>query len=299
MYWSSKLKRAINLERKPRLPDRFSSESGPDEIRGILAENPVIRGDASIIDQFIENGDVVYYRRGQTLIQQGDQSSHVFFLLAGSVDIHFRSQLGSIREAPNQVGELAATKPGAARSATVTARTDEVAALRVSGGAFQRIYATNQNFRQRLEIEKDSRFRERIAAGQVAKENSSIAWFLTALASAAAVACITWFLTGPLHWTHTTQLLTTLAASILSFLVILLLNPVFFWRRCFWAAFVAMIGTHWFGRYVLIEVDEGLQITFGEHAEGMSSLDTTLQITSFLAVMLICAVRDHAVTRRA
>ena len=299
MYWLIKLKRLMNLEKKARLPERFSSEAAGEDIRRILAENQAIHGDAAILDQFIKHGEILYYRRGQPLILQGEQDNDVFFLLAGSVDINFKNQLGSIREAPNQVGELAATKPGAARSATVIARTDEVAALRVSGSIFHSIYVSDGSFRQRLEIEKEARFRERIAAGHVVRQNASHFWFLTALASALVVACIVWFATYSLPWTQTTHIIGTLTASVLSFLTILVLNPVYFWRRCFWVSFVSMFGTLWFGRYVSIQFSEGFQMVFGAHTEGGSGVDAAIEALPFLAVMLICAIRDRAVTQSA
>ena len=109
MYWTSKLARFFGLEKPAKLPARFSSNSAEEDIGRILADNPAISGDESIIAKLMADNDIVYFRRGETLIQQGDQEDHVFFLLSGCVDIRFRAQLGSIREAPNQVGELAAT----------------------------------------------------------------------------------------------------------------------------------------------------------------------------------------------
>lgn len=297
MYWTSKLARLFGLEKAPTLPGRFSADSADEEISRILGENPAISGDESIITKLMADKDIVYFRRGETLIQQGDQEDHVFFLLSGCVDIRFRAQLGSIREAPNQVGELAAIKPGSARSATVVAKTDEVAALRVSGTTFHQIYTTNEGFRQRLSIEMNARFRERIAAGQVAKQNSSITWLIISLAAAAAVAVVTWFVTVRLGWTDTTHALTTVFSFFASFVIVFLLNPVFFWRKAFYVALFSMIGTYWFGNYVSLNTHDGFRIIFGANVENESILETIVKTASLLVVMIICAVRDHAVTR--
>lgn len=297
MYWTSKLARLFGLEKAPTLPRRFSADSADEEISRILGENPAISGDESIITKLMADKDIVYFRRGETLIQQGDQEDHVFFLLSGCVDIRFRAQLGSIREAPNQVGELAAIKPGSARSATVVAKTDEVAALRVSGTTFHQIYTTNEGFRQRLGIEMNARFRERIAAGQVAKQNSSITWLIISLAAAAAVAVVTWFVTVRLGWTDTTHALTTVFSFFASFVIVFLLNPVFFWRKAFYVALFSMIGTYWFGNYVSLNTHDGFRIIFGANVENESILETIVKTASLLVVMIICAIRDHAVTR--
>jgi CRP-like cAMP-binding protein len=297
MYWTSKLARFCGVEKAPKLPERFSADSAGEVIGRILAENPAIAGDESIIAQLIARGEIRYFRRGDTLIQEGAQEDHVFFLLSGRVDIRFRAQLGSIREAPNQVGELAAIKPGSARSATVVAKTEEVAALRVGGHVFYQIYTTNHGFRQRLDVGMNERFRERIVAGQVAKQNSFFTWLMVSLAAAAAVAIVTWFATGGLGWTDTTHVLTTLFSFISSFMIVFLLNPVFFWRKLFSLAFLSMVGTYWLGNYVSFEMEDGFRIILGASVEGDSIEETIVKAVSLIIVMVICAIRDHTVTR--
>ncbi|TRW94303.1 cyclic nucleotide-binding domain-containing protein [Paracoccus sp. M683] len=298
MYWWTRAKRSLGLESKARLPERFSCEEATYEIRRILADNPAINGDAEVMDRFVAEGEVSYFRRGQVLIEQGAQDDNVYFLLSGSVDIVFGNSLGSIREAPNQVGELAATKPGVPRSATVVAHTGEVAALLVSGRTFQQVYNSNNGFRQRLELEKDARFRERIAAGHVAKRHDAWAWPLISCVAAAIAAVVVWGVGNHLLWSQSAALLVTGFSSVLTFILIMILNPAFFWRRCFWAAFIAMITTSWFGRYVLVDIGEGVQLVLGAHAKEVSGLHAVLQMLPFLVVMAICAIRDHAATSR-
>lgn len=296
MYWWARAKRSLGLESKARLPERFSCEEVTYEIRRILADNPAINGDAGVIDRFVAEGEVLYFRSGQVLIEQGAQDDNVYFLLSGSVDIVFGSSLGSIREAPNQVGELAATKPGVPRSATVVAHTNEVAALMVSGRTFQQVYNSNNGFRQRLELEKDARFRERIAAGHVAKRQDAWAWPLISSAAAAFSALVAWGVGNHLLWSQSAALFATGFSSVLTFILIMILNPAFFWRRCFWATFMAMIATSWFGRYVLVDIGEGVQLVLGAQAKEVSGFDAALQMLPFLVVMMICAIRDHAAT---
>lgn len=297
MYWASKLKRAIGLERKARLPDRFSGRGAADELRRILAGNPAVQDDSTILDQLIEDGDVVFFRRGETLIRQGDQDDHVYFLLAGSVDILLKLQLGSIREVPNQIGELAAIKPGSERSATVIARTDEVAALRVSGAVFHSIYSSNQEFRWRLDVEVATRFRERIAAGQVAKTNVSMSWFFMSLGASAFISAFIWYLSSYLPWSLTTRMLGVGLGGVLSLIFLLLQNPAFFWRRCFGITLFAMIGTLALNHYLAIDASQGLQnLQFQWRAGGgaeESSSASPLQALPFLVVMLICAAMDY------
>ena len=295
MYWTAKLRRALGFGRNSVLPTAFSGSAGKDRINDTLLENPAVRCDQTIVDRLILDGETVFFMKGDTIIQQGGQDSDVYFLLSGEVDIVFNSQRGSIREAPNQVGEMAAIELGKKRTASVVARSNEVATLRVPGTVFRELLATNQRFLQFLQIEMSARHRERIVAASVAKENYTVIWFLVSIAAGLVTAlAASYFIVLP-DWTTSARSMLSFGLGLAVFVVTLLHNPAFFWRRSFLLVLLAMIGTFALDRFVSIEATRGfgslqfgIAVADGETDWKMDSIKAVL----FLFVLLLCAYMD-------
>lgn len=299
MYWTAKLARFVKLEKKAKLPAKFSGSDAADQIRSLLSNNPAIRGNVNIANEFWEVGEVVYFRKGETIIKQGDTDNDVYFLLAGTVDVVFKLQLGSRRTAPNQVGEMAAIKLGEPRSATIVAATDEVAALQISGDGFHRIWKANTEFRNSLQVEMDTRHRERIEAGEVAKKNNSLFWFAASSGLAIAGGVTSWYFITPQDWTDAARAALSAVIGLSLFLFALLHNPAYFWRRSAGLVLLAMIGFFSLDQFIAFEASEGfgsLSIdvqSMGADTKGASS---AVETVGFVVVFIVCAVMDRIQT---
>ena len=238
----------------------------------------------------------MFFRKGDKIIQQGAQDIDVYFLLSGEVDIVFKSQIGSIREAPNQIGEMAALEPGKKRTASVIARSNEVAALRVPGTVFREIWSTNPRFQQFLQFEMSTRHRERIATGKIAKESYSIKWFVLSMGAGLIAGLATCYLLVPSDWTPSARSVLSFAAGLIIFVFILLHNPIYFWRRSFWLVLLAMLGTLVLDWFVSIEVTGDLRsLQFGVNV-GDAQTDWTMYLIKavpFLIVLGLCAYMDN------
>lgn len=265
MYWAAKITRALGREPEAQLPSRYRGDADQEQARSVLLNNPAVGGDEEVANRLLAKGNLTFFRRGNPLINEGDHDSDVYFLLAGEVDIVFGTRLGSIRSSPNQVGEMAAIDPGSKRSASVIARSDEVAALRVSGTEFNAIRTANSDFQRRLQREMSDRHRERINAAKVAKQNNSLSWFLASIGAGLAGGAFAWF-AWPDDWTMVAQSVAACGMGLLIFVFTLLHNPAFFWRRCAGLSLSAMLGLMMIDRFLTFRIEQGfgsLSVGFG------------------------------------
>ena len=295
MYRIAKLKRTLCLNTKAKLPDIFSAADGPQRIVCTLLENFCVNRDYEVVNQLVQAGDLVFFRRGERIIREGELDNDVYFLLVGSVDIVVKLQRGSIREAPNQVGEMSAIELGRVRTATVVARSDEVAALRVSGISFRHIWSSSVGFQERLQVEMSSRHRERILAGKVARSNNSFFWFLISLGVGFFAGVVAWYTLPSTEWTSSARSVTAGGIALLSFVFTLLYNPAFFWRRVFWIVLLSMITSITFGQLVTINAQQGfssLQVELNYGGQGTDWISEIVKAVCFLAVLSLCAYMD-------
>jgi hypothetical protein len=293
MYWAAKLKRYLGLESEAALPGIFYGDDAEDRIRKTLASNRAIHGDQSIVEQLKAHGELIFFRRGDQIIEEGGQDCEVYFLLSGEVDIVFKSQLGSRREAPNQIGEMAAIELGRKRSASVFARTNEVAALKVPGPFFNELWAANPRFQQLLQVEMSARHRERIVAGDIARQNNSSAWFAISAGAGLVAGLVTWLFVIPVEWTAAARMALSGGTGLALFIFTLMHNPAFFWKRCFGLVLAAMIGTFTLDQFVSIEANQGfgsLQISIGSGAgKGGGWADAA----AYIFTLILCACMDY------
>ena len=295
MYWPSKLRRALGFGPKATLPYMFSGECGLSRAYETLLGNPAVHGDQAIVDCLIRNGETVFFRQGENIIRQDGQDNSVYFLLSGVVDIVFKSQKGSIREAPNQVGEMAAIEPGKGRSASVVARSDEVAALKVSGTEFKKLLNANPRFQEILQVEMSARHRERIVAGDIARRNNSVTWFAISTGAGLIAGLAGWYVLTPSDWTTTARSILSCGLGLIIFLLTLLHNPAFFWRRSFGVVLLAMIGTFALDWFVSMEAKQGLGSLQVAMNLGNEKAEWEMQLVKavlYFLVLGLCALMD-------
>lgn len=296
MYWAAKIARILNFEKQAKLPAKFSGLDAEEQVKSVLASNLAIRGNADLTNEFWQAGEVVYFRKGETIIRQGETDNDVYFLLAGSVDVVFKRQLGSIRKAPNQIGEMAAISMGEPRSATVVASTDEVAALKVPGAGFHRIWKASSEFQASLQIEMNTRHVQRVQAGEVAKKNNSLFWFATSLGLAIVSGLTAWFFFAPQDWTEVARAALSAMVGLGLFVFSLLHNPAFFWRRCAGLVLLAMVGFFSIDQFVAFEASEGfgsLSIDIRSKGTDTEGAPDLVEMVGFVVVFIVCALMDR------
>lgn len=291
MYWTAKITRALGREPEAQFPGKFGGDAGQEMARSVLLNNPAVGGDQDVANRLLATGNLTFFRRGNHLIKEGDHDNDVYFLLAGEVDIVFGTRLGSIRSAPNQVGEMAAIDPGQKRSANVIARSDEVAALRVPGTEFNMIRNSNTDFQSRLQREMSDRHRQRINAAKVANQNNSLSWFLASIGAGLVGGAAAW-LAWPEDWTLVAQSVAACGTGLLIFIFMLLHNPAFFWRRCAGLSLSAMLGLMMIDRFLTFKIEQGfgsLSVGFGNSG---GPVDWKI-LFGLLSAMAICAYKDR------
>ena len=300
MYWPAKLRRALRLCPKAILPEIFSGDRGRNLTNETLLENPAVHGDQVIVDCLIRDGETVFFFKGENIIRQGGQDNSVYFLLSGAVDIVFKSQNGSIREAPNQVGEMAVIEPGKMRSAGVIARSDEVAALKVPGTDFKKLLDSNPRFQQHLQVEMTARHRERIVAGDIARNNNSATWFAISTGAGLIAGLACWYFITWSDWTTTARSILSCGSGLTIFLFTLLHNPAFFWRRTFRVVLLAMIATFSLDLFVSMEAKKGfgsLQVAVNlDDQKTEWEMQLVVAVLYFL-VLGLCAFMDRMKAR--
>ncbi|KZK76291.1 Cyclic nucleotide-binding domain protein [Pseudovibrio sp. W64] len=301
MYLTQRLLRRFGWGRKPKLPELFSDSDGPNRAKMTLANNAIIAEDSEIIKQFWDEGQYEFFRVGDTIVQQDSPDIDVYFLLSGEVDVVVGAQKRSIREAPNQIGEMSAIDLGTNRTATIVARSSEVATLKVPGTVFKEVWSRDAHFQARLQKEMSARHRESLAATKVAKENTSFVWFLISVGIGLLAGILAWILLSSYSWTTEARLLTTAGGGVISFLITLLHNPAFFWRRCFGVALIAMIGIFALDSFFSLEASQGfgsLQITLSRESGTEDWAVLLVKALVFIGVLALCAFMERKEAER-
>ncbi|MXY34692.1 MAG: cyclic nucleotide-binding domain-containing protein, partial [Boseongicola sp. SB0664_bin_43] len=242
MSWSKRLAYKLDLTPRPEPMAGFSGPGADERIRNTLARNPAIGGDLGIVNEILAVGEVVGFHQGEAIIEQDANGDDVIFLLAGEADIIVNGRKRTFRSAPNQVGEMAVLEPGKSRSATVRVRSTTACGIRISGTEFRTVWESHANFKGRLQVEMASRHREWLAATQVTMENTSLLWSALSTGAAVVAAAISWFYFNSSEWPLSVRLAASGGVSIGTFLIFLLRNPAFFWRRCFHVLLLVLVG---------------------------------------------------------
>lgn len=114
--------------------DRFQGDGGRRLIAA-LTEHRLIANRTELAERLIAAGELVEIPVGTPFINQGDQATDVFFIIAGRVEIRVNGKPVAYRFPGDHVGEMAAIEPTQVRSATVTPVEPSVL-LRVSEADF-------------------------------------------------------------------------------------------------------------------------------------------------------------------
>ena len=107
-------------------------------------------GDQELAAAIVAQSKFISLPKSHVLISQGDKTDEVYFILFGSVCVSINSNQIDTKAAAETVGEMAAMRPGAARTATVTVDTSNFEARVITAHDFQGLMAKHGAFRGRL-----------------------------------------------------------------------------------------------------------------------------------------------------
>ena len=126
--------------------DRFKGDEGQPVVEDALRQQAIVGNNEALAKALLAKVEVKQHKAGETLITQNAADNSACFILAGEAQVFINNTLIAERAAGTHVGEMAAIDPSAPRSATVSAKTEVVAAwlkeadLRELGRTFPELY---------------------------------------------------------------------------------------------------------------------------------------------------------------
>lgn len=117
------------------MTSRFTGAEGRPSLVLALRSQRLIQNDASVANALVDGGELLHFRNGDALIEQGNADNAVFLIISGNVDVFVNKRHVATRGPRECIGEMSVIDPTAPRAATVIAKSD-VVALRVGEAAF-------------------------------------------------------------------------------------------------------------------------------------------------------------------
>lgn len=99
--------------------ERFHGDEGRRRLVAALTEHRLIANRQELAERLVAAGELMEVPTGTAFINQGDQASDVFFIIAGKVEIRVNGKVVANRFPGDHVGEMAAIEPSQPRSASV------------------------------------------------------------------------------------------------------------------------------------------------------------------------------------
>jgi predicted nucleotide-binding protein len=138
----------------------FEGEEGKRRLFEALLDHKVARTDEVIATELASAGQLVSYKVGDTLIEQGQLDRDVFLILNGRVNVLVNGIQVSQRRTGDLIGEISALDPGQRRAATVKAA-EETICWKMSDDAFCKIVRKNWKVAQFLLRQANQRLVQR------------------------------------------------------------------------------------------------------------------------------------------
>lgn len=111
--------------------ERFQGERGRQLLLEALTSAKLFAGNRAVAEEAEASGELLEFEAGAALIEQGDFTNDVFFILTGDCSVVVNGRQVGRRGPGDQVGEMAAIQPTQARSASVIA-TEATVTLKLS-----------------------------------------------------------------------------------------------------------------------------------------------------------------------
>ena len=115
------------------------------DLRGMI----LLEGSEVIATDVAEAAEVGHFKKGETLIREGQDDHEIHFVLSGRLQVSVKGREFAVIGPGAHVGEIALVNPNVGRSATVRALEDSVTA-KLSPDAFARIAERHKSLWRRL-----------------------------------------------------------------------------------------------------------------------------------------------------
>jgi CRP-like cAMP-binding protein len=108
------------------MKERFAGSTGQRLLLQALQNQKLIAGNAEVANDVASLGELVDVAAGAAIIEQGNQDSDVYLIIAGAFDVVVNERVVASKSAGDHVGEMVAIQPTRKRSASVVAREPSV-----------------------------------------------------------------------------------------------------------------------------------------------------------------------------
>lgn len=98
---------------------RFQGDQGRRRLVVALTEHRLIANRLELAERLVDAGELMEIPAGSAFINQGDQTSDVFFIVAGKVEVRVNGKVVANRFPGDLVGEMAVIEPTQPRAASV------------------------------------------------------------------------------------------------------------------------------------------------------------------------------------
>jgi predicted nucleotide-binding protein len=139
------------------LKSRF--EKSQDLVEALLAQK-VVQGNRALAEFIAQEGELLEFKPGKNLIEQGAGDRDVYFLLAGRTQLIIHGNRLHMREHGVTIGEMSALNPHVSRSATLEA-VETTVAWKISHSRLAEIGAAHPDLWRMLAIELATRIEQR------------------------------------------------------------------------------------------------------------------------------------------
>lgn len=115
--------------------ERFEGDDGRRRLIAALTEHRLIANLPELAERLVGAGELIEVEAGTAFINQGTQTSDVFFIIAGRVEVRVNGKVMAFRFPGDHIGEMAAIEPSQPRAATVIS-VETTVLLKVSEAEF-------------------------------------------------------------------------------------------------------------------------------------------------------------------
>ena len=140
---------------------RFRGSDGLRLCRDALRDQRIVNGNEAIAKALCKKREIQYHRAGSTIIQQGDGTNNLIFILAGKVAVVRNNREIAHRSAGESVGEMAVIDVDKKRCASIVAQEDCIVAS-VPEADFARIARRYPELWRNMAKQVTDRLRQRL-----------------------------------------------------------------------------------------------------------------------------------------
>ncbi|WP_242163632.1 Pycsar phage resistance system effector protein PycTIR [Lysobacter sp. M15] len=99
--------------------ERFQGDEGRRRLVAVVTEHRLVANRQELAERLVAAGELIEVPAGTAVINQGDQTSDVFFIVAGKVEVRVNGKVVANRFPGDPIGEMAAIEPSQPRAASV------------------------------------------------------------------------------------------------------------------------------------------------------------------------------------